>query len=431
MEPHGAKAPGAQGAPMNTARLLIFLVTYALISMPSVPALRLTRPAVGLVGAVAMVTLGGLPLREAYGAIDLDVIVFLLGVMLLSGYLEVGGFFEWLAAQLSARFTTARMLLGAVVLASGLLSAFFMNDTICLVITPVVLAAIRRLRFRPLPFLLGIALAANVGSAMTVTGNPQNMLIGVSSGLTYKHFLRALALPSLGGLAIVYGMLLWLCRSDLSARDEVQSQSEAGPATVSIPFDRSLVTYGLTVFAGALAAWLTGHSLPLVAIGAAAILMLVARRDPAPALGKVEWPLLMFFAALFVVTQGVRSLPAVQWLDAEAVRQVTGARWRDAGVVSGTMLVLSNLVSNVPAVLLWIPVIPKLPHPAFLWPVMAMSSTFAGNFTLVGSMANLLVAERAQSQGVTMGFWNYLRVGVPVTLLSILWGVAMLVLTGP
>ena len=416
---------------MNTARLLIFVVTYALISMPSVPVLRLTRPAVGLVGAVAMVMLGGLPLREAYAAIDLDVIVFLLGVMLLSGYLEVGGFFEWLAARLSARFTTARMLLGAVVVASGLFSAFFMNDTICLVITPVVLAAIRRLRFRPLPFLLGIALAANVGSAMTVTGNPQNMLIGVSSGLTYAQFLRALALPSVGGLAIVYAMLLWLCRADLSARDNGPPQTGDEPALEPIPFDRPLVTAGLIVFAGALAAWLTGHSLPLVAIGAAAILMVVARRDPAAALSKVEWPLLMFFAALFVVTQGVRSVPLVQWLDAEAVRQVTGARWRDAGVVSATMLVLSNLVSNVPAVLLWLPVIPKLPQPAFLWPVMAMSSTFAGNLTLVGSMANLIVAERAQSQGVTLGFWDYLRVGVPVTVLTIVWGIAMLVLMGP
>lgn len=417
---------------MNAIRLVIFIVTYALISLPSVPVLRLTRPVAALIGAVAMVTLGGLPLHDAYRAIDLDVIVFLLGVMLMSAYLEGGGFFEWLAGRLAAHFTTPRMLLAAVVLSSGLLSAFFMNDTICLVITPVVLAAIRPLRFRPLPFLLAIALAANVGSAMTVTGNPQNMLIGVSSGMSYASFLLALAAPALGGLVIVYGSLLLLCAKDLDTRESDASAPAGDMAATKQPeMDWPLVSRGLLVFAGALVAWLTGHSLPLVAITAASILVIIAMRDPTPALGRVEWPLLMFFAALFIVTQGVRDLPVIHWLDAQATRQVTGLPWRDASVVSAAMLALSNLVSNVPAVLLWLPVIPKLPHPAFLWPVVAMSATFAGNLTLVGSMANLIVAEGARAQGVTLGFGDYLRVGVPVTLLTIAWGIAALLVVHP
>ena len=417
---------------MNTVRLIIFIATYALISAPRVPLLRLTRPAVALVGAVAMIALGGLPLKEAYGAVDLDVLVFLLGVMLLSAYLEIGGFFAWVAAWLARHLTSPRALLGAVVLASGVLSAFFMNDTICLVVTPVVLAAIRPLRFKPLPFLLGIALSANVGSAMTVTGNPQNMLIGVSSGLSYGRFLSALALPSLGGLAIVYGALLVLCRSDLArpvdgASDDAASTSDDGAGDGAPTIDWPLVTRGLVIFGGALVAWLTGHSLPLVAIAAAALLVVVALRDPGPALERVEWPLLLFFAALFVVTQGVRSLPLVRALDTYALAHVTGAPWRDAGVVSAAMTVLSNLVSNVPAVLLWRPIVPRMPSPDFVWLVMAMSSTFAGNLTLVGSMANLIVAERAQARGVTLGFWDYLRVGVPVTLLTLAWGIAALV----
>ena len=171
------------------ARLAILLATYLLIAVQQVPFLRLNRPAAALLGAVAMVTIGGLPLRDAYAAIDLDVMVFLLGVLLLTGYLETGGFFEWAARHIVARAHSARMLLGAVVATSGLLSAFFVNDTICLVMTPLMLAVLRPLGLRPLPFLLAIALSSNVGSAMTPTGNPQNMLIAVASGIHFARFI--------------------------------------------------------------------------------------------------------------------------------------------------------------------------------------------------------------------------------------------------
>ncbi len=413
---------------MTTARLVILVVTYLLIAFPRVPYLKLSRPAAALIGAVAMVTIGRLPLRDAYAAIDLDVLVFLLGVLLITGFLEVGGFFEWAAGHIVKRARSPRALLAAVVVASGVLSAFFVNDTVCLVLTPLLLAVLKPLRVKATPFLLAVALASNVGSAMTPTGNPQNMLIGVASGIHFARFMSALALPSLGGLAIVFGVLLLAYRRDLAATLPTSAGQSSEPET---PFDAPLVARSLIVFAGALAGWLAGLSLPLVAISAAAVLLMVANRDPAKAFEKVEWPLLIFFAALFVVMRGARDLPVIAALTSAAGAQLHGARLHDAVVTSGAMVALSNLISNVPAVILWLPVVPKTPSPTFIWLVMAMSSTFAGNLTLLGSMANLIVAERAEGRGESLPFAAYAKVGIPITLLTIAWGIAMLVVSAP
>jgi Na+/H+ antiporter NhaD/arsenite permease-like protein len=198
-----------------------------------------------VLGAVAMVTIGRLPLKDAYAAIDLDVMVFLLGVLLITGFLEIGGFFEWAAGHVVRRARSPRALLAAVVATSGLLSAFFVNDTICLVLTPLVIAALRPLGLGPLPFLLAIALGSNVGSAMTPMGNPQNMLIGVASGIPFAKFIASLALPSLGGLVIVFGVLSFVHRAELS---------KSFPADADMPrahFDGPLVKRSLLVFAGA------------------------------------------------------------------------------------------------------------------------------------------------------------------------------------
>ena len=280
---------------MNTVRLVIFVITYGLIAVQQLPGIRLNRPAASLLGAVAMVVVGGLPVQDAYSAIDPDVIVFLLGVLLLTGYLELGGFFDWAAARIVRRTRSPRVLLAAIVATSGLLSALFINDTICLVFTPLLIPALRALGLRPLPFLLGIAFAANVGSAATITGNPQNMLIGISSHLSYATFFGAMILPALGGLVIVYSVLAFAYRRDLRV---VPADA---PLAVETPLDRPLVIKALVLFAAALVCWLAGLSLPLVAITAGTVMIAVGRRDAAQAFARVEWSLLLFFAALFVV----------------------------------------------------------------------------------------------------------------------------------
>jgi Na+/H+ antiporter NhaD/arsenite permease-like protein len=324
-----------------------------------------------------------------------------------------------------ARSTTPRGLLVAVVLGSGLLSAFFVNDTVCLVFTPVLLAALGPLGIRPTPYLIGLALGSNVGSALTVVGNPQNMLIGLWSGIGFAGFALHMLPVVAGGLALTCIILLRLFRKQLGP---------AFPARASIPIpvhlDRRLVIAALGIFGVAFAAWLAGASLPKVAIAGGALMLAVARRDPRPALEKVEWELLLFFAALFVVMRGLEASGAINAINAYGARAIgVGGRWTTAATVSGVMLVLSNLISNVPAVLLWRNLVPTLPNPALVWQVMAMSATFAGNLLLIGSMANLIVAERAEARGVKLGYWEYARAGIPVTLATLAWGVVVLVLT--
>jgi Na+/H+ antiporter NhaD/arsenite permease-like protein len=370
-----------------------------------------------------MVVAGVLTPQQAYAAIDLDVIVFLLGLMLIVGYLEVGKFFEWVADAVLLRAATPKRLLAAAVVGGGVLSALFVNDTVCLVVTPVLLVALAPLGVRPTPYLLGLAMGANVGSVVSVTGNPQNMLVGIWSGASFGGFLVRMLPVGVGGLAITYGVLHRAFHAELAAGFARRTQV---PAVV---LDRPLVIKGLAAFGVAVAGWLAGWSLPGVAIAAGALMVLVAQRDPAYAIERVDWDLLLFFASLFVVMRGLEATGAVDWIDRRALALVQGASaWRDAAVVSGVMVALSNLISNVPAVILWRGTVPTLPDPAFVWRIVAMSATFAGNLLLIGSVANLIVAEKAESVGIRIGFWEYARVGIPVTALTVAWGVLVLVL---
>src|SRR5438132_3416668 len=225
-----------------TPGLLIFAATYVLIAAQRLPFLRLNRPAASLLGAVAMVVLGVLPLRDAYAAIDFDVLVFLLGLMLIVGYLEVGKFFEWAAEWILARARTPERLLLGVVVGGGLLSALFVNDTICLVVTPVLLAALGPLRVKPNPYLIGLAMGANVGSVVSVTGNPQNMLVGIWSGASFGGFLVHMLPVGIGGLAITYAYLRWAYRAEL--REPFRERLETVPVTL----DRPLVLKALALF---------------------------------------------------------------------------------------------------------------------------------------------------------------------------------------
>jgi Na+/H+ antiporter NhaD/arsenite permease-like protein len=404
--------------------LLIFAVTYLLIAVQRLPFVRLNRPAAGLLGAVAMVVFGVLPLSDAYAAIDFDVLVFLLGVMLIVGYLEVGKFFEWAAEWVLRRVATPHRLLLGVVVGGGLLSAFFVNDTICLVVTPVLLAALGPLRVRPNPYLIGLAMGSNAGSVLSITGNPQNMLVGIWSGTSFGGFLIHMLPVAAGGLAITFGYLRWAYAKEL--REPFGERLESVP----VMLDRPLVIKGLALFGCAVVGWLAGGSLPLVAITAGAAMVAIAQRDPAYAIQRVEWSLLLLFASLFVVMRGFEQTGAVAWLDAHALALVGhGSVWRASIVVSAAMLTLSNLISNVPAVILWHNTVASLPDPQLMWRIVAMSSTFAGNLLLIGSIANLIVAERAEQRGVRIGFGEYARIGVPVTLLTIAWGIAVLVFT--
>jgi Na+/H+ antiporter NhaD/arsenite permease-like protein len=308
------------------------------------------------------------------------------------------------------------VLLVAVVLVSGVLSAFLVNDMVCLVLTPLVLDVVLHLKRNPIPYLLAIAMASNVGSTATITGNPQNIIISTLSGIPYGVFAAALAPVAASGLVLtilVIGVLWW--REFFASR---WLAAEVPPA----PLHLGLMLKTLVVTAALVIAFFAGFAPPKVAILAGAVLLLTRRVKPAKIYAQIDWTLLLMFAGLFIVVAGLERT----WLTPETMTAVARFDLGHTATLSGVTAVLSNLVSNVPAVLVLRSFVAQLPDPQHAWLVVAMASTLAGNFTIVGSVANLIVVQRARQEGVEVKFWTYFAAGAPLTVLTILVGIALL-----
>ncbi len=401
--------------------LAIFLLTYLFIGLRQIPALRIDRPAGALVGAVLMVTAGVLTLDEAFAAVDMRTLLLLLGMMIITAYLRAAGFFELVADRILSLSRTPFQLLVFIAVSSGLLSALFVNDTICLLYTPIVLEVTSQLGVPPVPYLLALAMSSNIGSAMTVTGNPQNMLIGTYAQIHYLTFLRVLWPVSLIGLVVNVGVISLIYRRDLGP-----GTFSARPRMPGYRVRTALLVKSLLVVAGVLAAFLAGRPYALVAAAGATVLLLTARVRTETILKDVDWPLLLFFAGLFVVMRGVET----SGLAAAVIGRAGDlTRFSPAGRIAGLSVVaaaLSNLVSNVPAVMLLKPLTESIGGGQTAWLALAMSSTLAGNLTLIGSVANLIVVQQARRK-VSIGFREYFRAGAVVTAVTILAGILVLV----
>lgn len=380
------------------------------------PWLRMNRATIALVGAAALLAMGAISLGEAYRALELDTLVLLFAMMVLNVNLRLAGFFRLVAAWITELAATPRQLLALVVLASGVLSAVFLNDTIVLMFTPLVLEVASALKRNPLPYLMGLVTAANVGSMATIVGNPQNMIVGMSSGISFGAFTLALAPIALAGLVVCWAVLA------LAYRGEVTSRPFESRASLPARAYRPLLRKSMAAAALMVSAFALGAPMPLAALTAAALLLFTRRLKPERVFRELDWSLLVFFASLFVVTGAIETTGWSARLF-EVVRPLADGGPAQLSVVA---MVLSNLVSNVPAVLLFRPVVPSLADPRQAWLVLAMATTLAGNLTLLGSVANLIAAESAGRRGVRLSFGEYARSGVPITLLTLAIGVIWL-----
>jgi Na+/H+ antiporter NhaD/arsenite permease-like protein len=399
---------------------LIFLVTYVFVGLTQVPRISINRPAGALVGSVLMVVAGVLTLDQAFGAIDMHTLLLLLGMMIITVYLRRAGFFELMAERMLAFARTPAQLLVLVSLASALLSALFVNDTVCLLVTPVLLEVAAQTGVNPVPYLLALAMSSNIGSVMTVTGNPQNMLIGIASGIPYLTFLGSLAPVAVIGIAVSIGVIRLLYRAEIT---RLPFSPRARQREVRI--DRPLLIKSLLVSGGVLVLFTLGRPYALVAVSGAVALMLTGKQNTEQVLEGVDWTLLLFFAGLFVVMHGVE---ASGLADAALRRAAALKSASPLGRVAGLSVVsaiLSNVVSNVPAVMLLKPFIVSLGGDRIAWLTLAMSSTLAGNFTLIGSVANLIVAQQARKR-VELRFLEYFRAGAIITVVTIAAGVLIL-----
>ena len=399
----------------------LFGLTYLALALGKIPGLRIDRAGIALVGASAMIACGVVSMGEAARAVDFDTIVLLFGMMVVVAYLRMAGFFALATEAIAARSSGPFALLAVTIGLSGGLSAFLVNDVVCVALTPLVIQLCRRLGRPPIPYLVGLATASNVGSVATITGNPQNIIIGSLSGISYLRFAGRLAPVAVIGLALNFAVVAWVYRRAL--REAVGAGPIVGDRAAP-RVHRGLLIKGIVVTLATIALFFAGKPIAVVALAAAAVMML-DRVRPEKVYRAVDWPLLVLFAGLFVVVHG---------FEIHVVRGWGLERWRallDSPVVlvSGLSVVLSNLVSNVPAVLLFRPLMEVMPDKELAWLALAMSSTLAGNLTVLGSVANLIVVENARRAGTELGFVEYLKVGVPLTILTTLVGVTWLALT--
>jgi Na+/H+ antiporter NhaD/arsenite permease-like protein len=290
------------------------------------------------------------------------------------------------------------------------LSAVFSNDIVCLAMAPLLVDACRRRRLAPVPFLLALACASNIGSAATLIGNPQNMLIGQTMRLSFDGYFLDAIIPVALGLAASWVLIAWQTKGRWEEIDTAGVSDQAA----DIPFDAWQTTKGLMI-AGALlvaflvAPWPREH----MALIGAGILLMSRQLRSRNMLGLVDWELLVLFMSLFVVNAAFQSTGltehAIAWLAS------LGVRLDQPGALFGATFVLSNLVSNVPAVMLLIPVV----HHPMGGVMLALVSTLAGNLLIVGSIANIIVVDAAARRGIVIDWRRHARVGVPVTLMTL------------
>lgn len=397
-----------------TAAVVVFVLTYLVIASRQLTILKLDRPAGALVGAVAMVAVGGLGLDAALDAVDLHVLTLLLGVLLIAAYLQEAKLFRFVSYLVLTRTNSARSLLWGLTFVAGALSAFLVNDTVCLVLTPLVVMVAVEAKLPVLPYLLALAGATNLGGVVSYSGNPQNMLIGRAAH-GHPSFAQYLAITLPVGIACLAAnaaTLTWLFRRELP-RGHLGERSPPRPG-----IDKVVAAKGLLALAGFAAAALAGVPLAGAAIASAAGLVLIARIEPRRALALVDWQILLFFAGLFVVVEGLRSTGVL----ADALAAIAPVIHRndplgDAAFI-GLTVVGSNLVSNVPYVMLAADSVPAMPDPTWGWIMLAVASTLAGNLTLMGSVANVIVMEAAGPRG-EIGFFRFVRYGAIMTLVSL------------
>ena len=398
----------------------IFTLTYLALALGKIPGLRIDRAGIALVGAAAMLACGVLSMHDAARAVDYETIVLLFGMMVVVAYLRLAGFFGLATDWIAKRFSGAYSLLAVTIALSGVLSAFLVNDVVCVALTPLVLQLCQRLKRPPIPYLVGLATASNIGSVATITGNPQNIIIGSLSHISYLRFAARLAPIALIGLAINFAIVAMVYGKTLRETGPAAPPDDDAPRTRVY---RRLLVKSIMVTLITVGLFFAGQPIALVALAAAAVLLL-DRVRPERVYRSIDWPLLVMFAGLFVVVHAFEANVVKTWgLD----------RWHallDSPVVmvSGLSVVLSNLVSNVPAVLLFKPLMEVMPQKELAWLALSMSSTLAGNLTILGSVANLIVVENARRAGTDLGFVEYLKVGVPLTVLTTLVGVAWLAL---
>jgi Na+/H+ antiporter NhaD/arsenite permease-like protein len=402
---------------MNELVVGIFAIVYLGMILGGLPLLQLDRTGVALLGAIALIGLNAVSLEEAALSIHLPTLILLFAFMVMSAQMRLGGFYDAVTRWVARLPLPPPLLMGALLLVVAALSAVFSNDIVCLAVAPVLIDACRGRRLAPMPFLLVLACGANIGSAATLIGNPQNMLIGQSLQLSFAGYLREALLPVALGLMATWALVLFLTRGQLVSPNDgcpPDGSRELAAAEEGIPLDRWQTWKGLSVALVVVACFLlTTWPREVVALTGAGVLLTSRRLHSRQMLGLVDWELLVLFIGLFVVNHALQKTGLPTRLIADLA--AAGISLQQLGPLFATTFVLSNIVSNVPAVML---LLPSVVH-TLAGPTLALVSTLSGNLLIVGSVANIIVVDAAARRGIAIGWRDHARIGIPVTLVTL------------
>ena len=407
---------------MTTTAVIIFIITFLGIIYTRLPKVNIDRPSAAFFGAVAMILFGVLSFEEAVMAIDFNTIALLLGMMIVIAVLEIDGFFTFIAEKTISFSKSRNQLLIIIVLITGIASAFLVNDAVVLLFTPVIIQICRSAKLNPIPYLMAEIFASNIGSAMTITGNPQNILIGINSGIPYLHFLLHLLPVSLIGMIMIVLVVKIFFRKEFKNGNHLVFQED------EFNYNFQSMKSSVPIFIGIIILFFFSHtinlSIPLIALAGASLILILGRIKPSQVIKEVDWVLLLFFAGLFITVRGIEKVGVLnEFINNTPVSNDL------VGIASlhALSLILSQIVSNVPYTILMLPIL-KSASSDLLWLSLASAATLAGNATIIGAVANLIVIEVAKKYDIVIGFRQFFKVGILVTIITLLLSILILFL---
>lgn len=402
---------------IETLGLIIFIITYIGIIFTRLPKVNIDRPSAAFTGAVAMIVFGVISFEDAIKSIDFNTITLLLGMMIIVSTLKIEGFFSLIASKTISYSHSRNKLLIIIVFITGIASAFLVNDAVVLLFTPIIISICRKTNLNPIPYLIAEILSSNIGSTMTITGNPQNMLIGISSNISYVDFLIKLLPISLIGMIIIVFVVKLFYRKHFQDKSTLEFITD-------YQYDFNKMRISVLIFLLVILGFFFGKilslSIPIIALIGASLILLFGKAKPSSVIKDVDWVLLLFFACLFILVSSIQSLGLLdRFINIELNENLSGI----VGLHS-LSLVMSQILSNVPYTVLMTSLM-EVVNNENLWLALASSATLAGNATIIGAMANLIVIESSEKENVKISFWEFFKIGIITTIITLLLSIAL------
>jgi Na+/H+ antiporter NhaD/arsenite permease-like protein len=403
--------------------LLILILTYIGMAAGRIAWLQVDRTGIALLAVIALLASGEMTLDDFGSAVDLPTLAFLFAMMIISAQFAESGFIDLCARTITETRCGTATLLALTVAIGGGLSAILANDILIIAISPLLIAGAQSRGLDPRPLVIALAAATNAGSAATLIGNPQNILIGALGRLDFWTFLAICAVPAMFTLIVVF-LVVWLQWRTRISQTMLAATLDA-PQTTIHPLDRNQTIKGAVAVLLLLVLFATPLPRETGALIIAALLLASRKITSRTMIAAVDWPLLLLVACLFGITGALnQSGVAARILDFLTEH---GLLPNSLVLLTPYTVVASNTIGGVPAAMLFLQLWPSAPPGVFY--ALALLSSLAGNLLLTGSLTNVLIAERADRMGARLTFSEHARAGVPIAIISIGFAVFWLALT--